>query len=125
MTIALERLPEGDWTVLNRVVDKLRALVPDTGGLSIGVRFGAVNANGTILAGTGFTVTKNGTGDYTVNLKFPRAPVVVVSSGSTAGNLYAKLSQTAVPSTTGFSVYTVKADTGTLTDAIFHWVASA
>ena len=40
---------------------------------------GSVAPNGAILAGTGYTVTYNGTGDYTVNFNsaFAAAPIVV------------------------------------------------
>lgn len=41
MTIALDHLQEGDWAALNRIIDVLRRLVIETGGVSLGVRIGA------------------------------------------------------------------------------------
>jgi hypothetical protein len=40
MTLPLEHVQDGDWAALNRVIDKLRSLVPDTGGSSVGIRWG-------------------------------------------------------------------------------------
>jgi hypothetical protein len=34
MTIALEHIQDHDWAAVNRVVDTLRSLVLDTGGVS-------------------------------------------------------------------------------------------
>jgi hypothetical protein len=119
--INLEAL--ADNSVSDRNFQKLARLVPDTGGLSVALRSGAVSAAGAITAGTGFTVTKNGTGDYSVNLTFARAPIVVVGSGTTAANLAAKLNALTAPSTAGFRVLTFATSTNTATDGAFHWVA--
>ncbi len=54
-------------------------IASDESGLKI-IR-GTVNANGTIASGSGFTVTKNGTGDYTINFSsaFSGTPTAVVT----------------------------------------------
>jgi len=48
---------------------------------------GLVNSDGTVVNGTGFTVTRNGTGDYTVTFStdFSAAPTPVVTGHSTLG----------------------------------------
>lgn len=38
MTIALEHVQDADWPAVNRNIDTLTRLVPDTGGQSIGIR---------------------------------------------------------------------------------------
>lgn len=50
---------------------------------------GSVNSAGTIVRGSGYTVTKNGTGDYTINFTTPFAatPVVNLTSQSWAAIL--------------------------------------
>jgi hypothetical protein len=40
MTIALEHIQPDDWAAVNRVVDVLRSLVIDTGGVGLGIRGG-------------------------------------------------------------------------------------
>lgn len=40
MSISLEHLADGDWQGLRRVIDVLMKLVIDTGGQTVGVRFG-------------------------------------------------------------------------------------
>jgi hypothetical protein len=88
---------------------------------------GRVSAAGGVIAGGSgdWSAVRNAAGDYTVTFAtaFAAAPTVVPSAGSTAGNLYAKISQTSAPTTTGFGVYTVRADTGALTDSEFGFIA--
>jgi hypothetical protein len=125
MTIALEHIQPDDWAAVNRAVDTLRSLTIDTGGVSLFVRAGAVTSAGAVLAGSGFTVTKNATGDYTVSLTFPRTPLVVVGTGTTAAFITAKLSATTPPSTAGFRVFTFTTSTAVAADGEFHWIAIA
>lgn len=121
--IALEHIQPGDWAAVNRVIDQLRSVVPDTGGTSLNVRAGSVAATGAIISGSGFTVTKNATGDYTVTLAFARAPVVVVGTGESAAAYAVKLHSTTPPSATGFRVATFLTATGAAVDGAFHWWA--
>jgi hypothetical protein len=60
MTIALEHIQPDDWAAVNRVVDVLRSLVLDAGGVSLSIRAGTVSAAGAVVRGQGFTVTKTG-----------------------------------------------------------------
>jgi hypothetical protein len=120
MTIALEHIQPDDWAAVNRVVDVLRSLVLDAGGVSLSIRAGTVSAAGAVVRGQGFTVTKTGTGTYTVTQTWARAPVVVVTVGSTASAAGMKVST--APSTTGFGVTTFTT-AGAAIDSEFHWVA--
>lgn len=69
MTIALEHVQEGDWAAVNRALDALRALVPDTGGRSVIWRFGVAVA--TFPGGTdatGNVVVTHGLGHVPVDI---------------------------------------------------------
>jgi hypothetical protein len=92
MTIALEHIQPDDWAAVNRVVDVLRSLVIDTGGVSLSIRAGTVSAAGAVVRGQGFTSAKTATGTYTVTQTWARAPVVVVTVGSTASAAGMKVS---------------------------------
>jgi hypothetical protein len=119
VTISLEQLADG--SVSDRNFQKLMSLVPDTGGQSAGIRFGTVAANGAIIRGQGFTVTKGAAGIYTVNQTWTTAPVVLVAVGSTGGALAVKVSTD--PSTAGFGVTTYVSTSGANLDSMFHWLA--
>lgn len=68
-----QRTPSDGSVTAAKLATNLRSLV------------GHVNSNGTIAAGTGFTVVRNGTGDYTINFTVPfgAAPIVLVTPGTT------------------------------------------
>jgi hypothetical protein len=79
-----------------------------------------VSSTGSILFGSGFTVTKNGgLGSYTVNFgtAFASTPSVVSSIAGTLGNGLQVLSQTS----SSFSVSTFL--NGTAADAGFNFIA--
>lgn len=118
--IHLEQLADG--SVSDRNFQKLMSLVPDTGGLSIRVRAGAVSSTGTVISGTGFTVVRNATGDYSVTVGFTQTPIVVVGAGATAAAYTTKLHATTPPTATGFRVACLTS-AGALIDGSFHWVA--
>lgn len=67
---------------------------------------GRINANGTVGQGSGFTVTKLGTGYYQVDFTTPFAtvPIVLVSAIITSGGYYVELVME--PTVSRFSVYT-------------------
>lgn len=121
--IALEHL--GDNSASDRNFRALRKSVPDTGGQSLIIRGGSVAEDGTIKSGSGFTVTKNGTGDYSVEFAAPFAltPAVIVGTGETAAFYAAKLHASTPPSENGFRVATFITSTTAAVDGIFHWWA--
>lgn len=82
MSIGLERVQEGDWDGLNRVIDRLRSLVLDTGGQSIGVRFGHVTLSWSSSTSAGNQVVAHGLGRTPENVQVtPRS--MPFSSGVT------------------------------------------
>lgn len=84
---------------------------------------GVVLANGTISKGTGFTITKNGTGDYTINYTaaFSDLPTVQVTIETGAGTSYmAIITVNAAGST---RINTQASTTGAVLDRIFHFTA--
>lgn len=99
----------------------MNVYVRDNATALIGVT-GIVAANGTITAGTGFSVVHSGTGVYAVTFSpvFPAAPVVLTTPVGTsrlspdysAGN----------PTATGFTLQ-LKDASNTLTDAIWNFNA--
>lgn len=117
MTIALEHIADG--SVVARNFELLMGLVPDTGGVSVSIRYGRVSAAGAILAGQGFTVTKGAAGLYTINQTWPRAPVVIASLGSTSS--ITGIAVTPDPTTAGFGIATFNG--AGLINAMFQWFA--
>lgn len=56
---------------------------------------GSVAANGTIISGTDFTVTKGGTGSYTLNWSFSGTPSVVTAPGALVAGQFTLIAVTA------------------------------
>lgn len=75
MTIALEDVKAGDWEAVRRTVDALRSLVLDTGGASIGIRFGVTTISW--AGGTPFSSAP------TVLHGLGKTPVVVIPKSAT------------------------------------------
>lgn len=70
---------------------------------------GTVNADGSIASGSGFTVTKNGTGDYTVNFNtaYSAPPVVVCQTIFGIGGSATDVNSLhAIPAVGSFRVHT-------------------
>lgn len=88
---------------------------------------GEVNADGTIARGGGFTVVRNGVGDYTVTFDtaFSATPVVVVGNGPNAHVPVVRLSTGTPPSTTGFRVFGFVANTAAGADTAFTFTATS
>lgn len=101
-------------------LNDLARLVPDTGGLSLRLRFGKVTAAGAVSLGTGFSSSKSSTGTYVVTVGFANTPVVLATIGEPAGALGCKIT---AASTTSFTVVTFTTTSGALTDAAFNWTA--
>lgn len=70
--IALEHIAPEDWAAVERVRQALQSLVVDTGGQSIGVRFGAASV--TWPGGSPFSTAK------TVTHGLGRTPVTVLTT---------------------------------------------
>lgn len=85
---------------------------------------GVVNAVGTVKRGTGFSVSKLGTGEYLITLDtaFAIAPVVVATVDDNTGST--SVAQVANVNTTDFDVNVVDNVSGALADKSFHFIAS-
>lgn len=90
-----------------------------TGGETLRFLRGRVNADGTIASGTGFTISKFGTGQYGVNFStaFSSAPIIVVTLHN-YGFFHAE-----TPLTTGVNVNT-RDSAGTLADRPFSFLVA-
>lgn len=81
---------------------------------------GRINANGTIAAGTGFTITRPSTGNYNITITIPGfvllAPIAVLSSSVNNPSVV-----TTYTSSTVFAVGTFVP--GVMTDMAFSFVA--
>lgn len=106
-------------------LDRLQKLVTQLQGALGGNRIivGSIAANGTTLAGSGFSVVYNGTGDYTVTFDMPfgSRPVVTFGLGFTASRVGVKHKDGVAPTATGFSVYTYSS--ASLADSAFDFTA--
>lgn len=90
--------------------------------------WGVVNANGTIAGGSGdFSVTKNGTGDYTITFSPAFGAVPAVTESIEFAATTAALIQHRTPTTSGVSFYTTTNAGYTLSDQkfAFHAIGSA
>jgi hypothetical protein len=116
--------------------------VPDVSGslLALDARLDALEANRTvhgiidatsgtpsIVKGTGFTITDNGVGDYTINFNvaFGDVPSVVITgrrSASGVGNI-TKLHPVTAPTASAARVQSFRYDTGAMDDVEFHFIA--
>lgn len=94
----------------------------DVAGRVDGTVDGQVSATGTIVLGTGYSVSHGSTGNYTVTFTnaFAAAPIVVVSIAD-ATNQNGQISVNGV-TTTGFNVSAFDA-TGTLANRVFNFIA--
>lgn len=110
---------------LDRLGEEIKALHRGLRGVhSIAA---VINANGTVNRGDdNFTVTKNGTGDYTIVFDdaFDTIPLVQLSIDATAANLGVRLDSTTAVSTGGFRVRVFTTTSGAATDGPFTFMAS-
>lgn len=86
---------------------------------------GRVAADGT-KTGTGFTVTKNGTGDYTVTFDaaFSEVPSIALTARKVAGGTVGvNIHDTVDPTVGAIRIVTFNSTTGAALDAPFHFVA--
>lgn len=100
------------------------ATMADVGGTVPIIIRGHIAANGAITAGTGFTVTKGGTGIYTINFTsaFSVAPVVLVS-GTTDNVTYSSAPYLVSVAAGNFVARVREAATNGVIDAIWTFVA--
>lgn len=107
--------------------DRTDTLIRQLQGMLGGNRIvrGAVSSSGTIVSGAGFSVVKNGTGDYTVtfDVAFADVPACLVTAGASSGFLSAKHHAATLPSSTAFRVLVFVTNTATATDGAFHFAA--
>lgn len=124
------RLPYAPIRSLGDVQQNFDALVKFLNGLGVtwrGVESplrtirGNVAANGSILAGTGFTVTKGTAGIYTINFSdtFSAAPSIVPNAELSAG--VRRVEQDALPSTTSVGLR-VRDSANALADGAFSFI---
>jgi hypothetical protein len=80
-------------------------VMPGTGGEALKTLRGNVAANGTINQGTGFTITKTGTGEYQLDMltAFGSIPTVVVTAADSNGTNVASFALPANSATTEIS----------------------
>lgn len=93
---------------------------PSTGGSN--VITGSVDSTGAVLAGTGFTVTKLGTGNYQINWTSPFAAAPTVVATTTQSLRSAIIGSNATIAT---SVLVQSQTAGTNTDGGFYFLATA
>lgn len=89
-----------------------------TGGETLRIIRGRVNSDGTIALGTGFTISKTGTGAYTINFSttFSSAPTAVASATNAA-----HFSNVGLPSTSSVAVATYNSSAAAA-DAAFNFI---
>lgn len=87
----------------------------------------ATSGTPSISEGTGFTITDNGVGDYTINFTtaFSDVPAVTLTARRCASNqdAYARLHVTTAPTASAARVTTIRLDTRAVDDAEFHFIA--
>ncbi|WP_109851713.1 hypothetical protein [Aquimarina sp. AU58] len=86
---------------------------------------GNVNANGSIAQGTGFTITKIGTGRYTINFTtaFTGTPSLTATPGDVTGVLDDNILNISQISTTQCTISTIDNDSYTFEDSYFSFIA--
>jgi hypothetical protein len=108
---------------IRRLENARRSLV-DMGDTTV-FRSGTVAANGDVIRGTGFTVSRSGAGDYTVTFAsgvFPGAPSVTATAQSSS-SVTARVFPT--PTSTSWRIVTFSVGSSPApVDAVFHWEAS-
>lgn len=84
---------------------------------------GIVALDGTISAGSGFSVTKNGTGDYTITFDpaFAAVPSCVAINGDNSSGAFNHVTGSAAAASVRLQARV--ASTGVLTDMSFHFIA--
>lgn len=94
--------------------------VMPNGGERITIIRGTVNANGTIAGGAGFTVTKTGTGTYTINytVAFSAAPSASITLADFTGTPFC----VAASSVAGSSSLVARTPAGVTTDCSFSFI---
>lgn len=88
---------------------------------------GTVSSSGSVTRGSGWSVVRNGTGDYTVTFDtaFSDTPSVVVGAGATAAFYTAKLHASTPPSASGFRVAVFVTNTTAAADGEWCFIALA
>lgn len=85
---------------------------------------GVINSDGTVARGTGFSVTKNATGDFTVTFTTNFAAVPVITLTTERPNLtVAALASSTPPSVSGFRIVLYQSWTATNDDSKIHFTA--
>lgn len=94
------------------------------GGSAQRIVAGRVSSAGAVLAGSGFTATRNSTGDYTVTFStaFSSSPICVATAGIGTSDTYVKHSNFD-PTTGSFRVNTMDGSAGTVIDSKFDFIA--
>lgn len=115
MTVSLEYVHENDWAAVSRLIDQLNGLLIDTGGRSVGIRFGSNTITWPGGSGT--------TSSTTVTHGLGRTPAgVYVSASTTLGGTH--INATSVGATT-FSVQGTTIDGSSPaggTTGTFYWL---
>lgn len=110
----------------SRLATLVRQLQGMLGGNRVmrGTVVGTAAPSITITAGSGFSVVRNGVGDYSVTFTTPFAstPTVTVAAGATPAFIAVKISAAGPASTTGFRALIFVTNTATALDGEFHFV---
>lgn len=84
---------------------------------------GRVNSDGSVAAGTGFTIVRTGVGTY--NLIFPTLRLIsFVANAISAGGIFINIESGVAITGTTLSIVARTSTTGTATDAGFSFVAT-
>jgi hypothetical protein len=104
-------IEDTDWPSINGSPERLRTIR------------GTVAAVGTITVGSGFTITKVGTGQYTINFTTPfgAVPTVVLAPGDTLGENMSALTGAVTSSAAGVAI---RRTTHAFADCIFNFIAT-
>lgn len=80
--------------------------------------------SGSIVEGSGFTISRTGTGQVTVTFSasFSDVPAIVLSPGESAGGIGAKLA-TSAPTASAFQMVVFATTTAGAVDSLFHFIA--
>jgi hypothetical protein len=110
-----------------RIWSLVRQLQAALGGNRVlaGTVVGTATPSITVTAGSGFTVVRNGVGDYSVTFDTPfaAAPAVSLGAGQNAVFYAVKISAAGPVSATGFRAFLWVTNTLAATDGEFHFVA--
>jgi hypothetical protein len=99
-----------------------QSATPQRGGRVVS---GIFSTTGAIVAGRGFTVVHNGTGDYTVTFDTPFnvRPAIALGVGTTSGAIVAKMSSATTPTVALFRVAVFISTSGANADSEINFIA--